>query len=461
MATLRMTTPRLDPHLRRKAIVRGDPGYDEARALYNAMLDRKPEWIVACESADDVAAGIAFARDNDLLLAIRGGGHNGAGLGSCDGGLVLDLSPMKRISYDAGTGLVSVQAGCTQGEVDRALAEHGRAVPAGIVSSTGIAGLTLGGGHGHLTREYGLTIDNLVSADMVLADGSRVTASEEGHPELFWAIRGGGGNFGVVTQFTYRTWPVDQVVAGPIFYDVAHAAEVLRWYRDFIPAAPRKLGMAFGLKRMPAADPFPQELWNRPVCALICCYNGSEEEAAEAMREVRENLPEPLLDAMAPVPFADWQAAFDGLLPEGLQWYWKGDYVDELTDEAIAEHVAHGGNTPSNLSLMHLYPIDGAVHDVAPGDTAWGARRARWSMVIAGIDPDPAKAGELREWASDYWQAVHRHNPHGGAYVNFMQADEGQDRVRAAYGDNYDRLVEVKRRYDPENLFRVNQNIRP
>ncbi|MEQ8268672.1 MAG: FAD-binding oxidoreductase [Parvibaculum sp.] len=447
--------------LRARAIARGEAGYEEARALYNAMLDKRPEWIVACENVEEVIAGVVHARRHGLLLAVRGGGHNGAGLGSCDGGLVLDLSAMRDIALDSATGFVTVGAGCTQGEVDAALSAAGRAVPAGIVSSTGIAGLTLGGGHGHLTRQYGLTIDNLVAAEMVLADGSCVTASETEHPDLFWAIRGGGGNFGIVTRFTYRTRPVDRVVAGPIFYDVGEAARIMRWYRDFIPDAPRELTITLGMKRVPAASPFPEPLWGRPVCALICCWNGSEKGAAEAMRPVHDALPDPLMNGMASMRFVDWQAAFDGLLPKGLQWYWKGDYVDELTDAAIAAHVEHGSNTPSGLSLMHLYPIDGAVHDVAPEATAWGARRAQWSMVIAGIDPDPAMAGELKTWASDYWTAVHAHNPHGGAYVNFMQADEGQERVRAAYGDNYERLVAVKRRYDPDNLFRVNQNIRP
>jgi FAD/FMN-containing dehydrogenase len=447
--------------LRASLIGQDHPGYEAARSLYNAMIDKRPRWIVPCADVGDVVAAVNHARDRQLLVAIRGGGHNGPGLGSCDGGMVIDMSPMKRVDIDPITRTVRVEAGCTQGDVDRATSAHGLAVPAGIVSSTGIAGLTLGGGTGYLTRKHGLTIDNLLAAEVVLADGSVVTASADEHPELFWALRGGGGNFGVVTRFTFQAHPAKDVYAGPIFYDIAHAAEIMRWYRDFLPGAPRELGIFFGMKTVPSCDPFPREIWGRRICALISCYNGTEEEGIRAMQPMRDALPKPLMDGMMKIPFADLQGLFDPLLPKGLHWYWKGDYVDELSDAAIAAHVAHGSKSPSELSLMHLYPIDGAVHDVAPEATAWGARRARWSMVIAGIDPDPAKAPELKQWASAYWAAVHKHNPHGGAYINFMMDDEGEARVRAAYGANYERLVAVKRRYDPANLFRVNHNIRP
>jgi FAD/FMN-containing dehydrogenase len=447
--------------LRARLIGQDHPGYEAARSLYNAMIDKRPRWIVPCADVGDVVAAVNHARDRQLLVAIRGGGHNGPGLGSCDGGMVIDMSPMKRIDIDPVTRTVRVEAGCTQGDVDRATSVHALAVPAGIVSSTGIAGLTLGGGTGYLTRKHGLTIDNLLATDIVLADGSVVTASADEHPELFWALRGGGGNFGVVTRFTFQAHPAKDVYAGPIFYDIAHAAEIMRWYRDFLPEAPRELGMFFGMKTVPSCDPFPREIWGRRICALISCYNGPEEDGIRAMEPMRDALPKPLMDGMMKIGFADLQGLFDPLLPKGLHWYWKGDYVDELSDSAIAAHVEHGSKSPSELSLMHLYPIDGAVHDVAHDATAWGARRARWSMVIAGIDPDPAKAPALKHWASAYWAAVHKHNGHGGAYINFMMDDEGEARVRAAYGGNYQRLVAVKRRYDPANLFRVNHNIRP
>ena len=443
------------------AIMPGDVDYDEARSLYNGMIDKRPGLILRCADTADVIAAVNHARAHGELIAVRGGGHNGAGLGSCDNGIVIDLSSMNDIEVDAEARTVRAEGGCTQGDVDQRTSAHGLAVPSGIVSSTGLAGLTLGGGHGWLTRKHGLTIDNLLAAEVVLADGSVVLASESENPDLFWALRGGGGNFGIVTRFTFRAHPVTNVYGGPIFFDIAHAPAVMRWYRDFLPRSPRELAMFFGLKTMPSADPFPRELWGRRICGLVSCFDGSEAEGIEALRPAREMLPEPLLDGMAQMPFVDLQALFDPLLPKGLQWYWKGDYVDELSDAAIDVHLEHGVRTPSELSLMHLYPIDGAVHDVAPDATAWNARSARWSMVIAGIDPDPAKAPDLTRWAQDYWRAVHPHNAHGGAYVNFMMDDEGEARVKAAYGANYDRLRQVKRRYDPTNLFRVNQNIRP
>ncbi|WP_245458087.1 MULTISPECIES: FAD-binding oxidoreductase [unclassified Mesorhizobium] len=358
--------------LRASLIDQNHPVYEEARGLYNAMIDKRPRWIIPCAEVADVVAAVNYAREKHLLLAIRGGGHNGPGFGSCDGGMVIDMSPMKRVDIDPTTRTVRVEAGCTQGDVDRATSVHGLAVPAGIVATTGVAGLTLGGGTGHLTRKHGLTIDNLLAAEVVLADGSVVTASEDEHPELFWALRGGGGNFGVVTRFIFQAHPAKDVYAGPIFFDIADAAEIMRWYRDFLPGAPRELGMFFGIKTVPSCDPFPREIWGRRICALISCYNSAEEDGIRAMQPVRDALPKPLMDGMVQMPFVDLQALFDPLLPKGLQWYWKGDYVDELSDAAIAAHAEHGSKTPSELSLMHLYPIDGAVQDVAPDATAWG-----------------------------------------------------------------------------------------
>ena len=438
-----------------------DAEYDTARALYNGMIDKKPRYILRCKTQTDVQAAIEFARSMDLLLAIRGGGHNGPGLGSCDDGVVIDLSPMKNVQVDPEHNIIRVGAGCTQGDVDAVTSEHGIAVPAGIVASTGVSGLTLGGGHGYLTRKYGLTIDNLLQAKVVLADGRCVIASKDENADLFWALCGGGGNFGVVTEFTFQAHLVDQVYAGPIFYDIAHAAEIMRWYRDALADMPRELCAFLGLKTVPSTDPFPSDLWGRRICALIVCYAGSEEDGTNEMQAVHAALPKPLMNGMAPMRFVDVQAMFDPLLPPGMQWYWKGDYVTELTDAAIAAHVEHGSKTPSELSLMHLYPIDGAVHEIAPNATAWGARSQKWSMVIAGVSPDPNKAASLKTWASNYWQAVHTENAHGGAYVNFMMDDEGAARVKAAYGENFTRLQEVKRKYDPKNTFQVNQNIQP
>ncbi|MDN3519389.1 FAD-binding oxidoreductase [Aquisalimonas lutea] len=437
----------------------GDTGYDGVRALYNAMIDKRPRLIARCCDTADVATAVRFGRDQGLVVALRGGGHNGPGLGSCDDGLLIDLSGMKGIYVDPDSATVRAQPGCTQGDLDHATHAYGLAVPSGIVSTTGIAGLTLGGGHGYLSRMHGLTVDNLLEAEVVLADGRIVTANVNRNEDLFWAIRGGGGNFGVVTSFLYQAHPVKDVYAGPMFWDLAHARQIMAWYRDFLPAAPRELGMFLGLKRVPAMDPFPESLWNRPIVALMSCYNGTEAEGVEAMRPVRETLPEPLLDGMMQMPFPAWQSAFDAILPRGLQWYWKGDFVKELPDEAIEAHIEHASRTPDGLSLMHLYPINGAVHDTGSDAMAWSCRDAHWSMVIAGIDPDPGNAATVTRWARDYWDAVHPYTA-GAAYINFMM-EEGSERVQATYGPNYPRLSRIKAKYDPENFFRVNQNIPP
>jgi FAD/FMN-containing dehydrogenase len=400
-----------------------------------------------------------FGREHELLTAIRGGGHNGPGLGSCDDGLVIDLTLMKEVRVDPVSRTVRVGPGCTQGDVDHASHAFGLAVPAGIVSTTGIAGLTLGGGHGYLTRKYGLTVDNLIEANVVLADGSFVTANASHREDLLWALRGGGGNFGVVTSFVYRAHPVSTVYDGPIFWEVKDARRVMQWYREFLPQAPVELGSFLGLKTVPSTDPFPKDIWGKKICALISCYSGPLDRAEEAMKPIRREIPSPLLDWMGPMPFPALQSLFEPLLPKGLQWHWKGDFVKELSDKAIDVHLGHAANAPSELSLMHLYPIDGAVHRVGRHETAWNCREATWSMVIAGIDPDPAKAEALTAWTKEYWEAVHPYTL-GGAYVNFMM-DEGEDRIRATYGDNYDRLGAVKKKYDPTNFFRVNQNIKP
>ncbi|HEY1293059.1 MAG TPA: FAD-binding oxidoreductase [Chloroflexota bacterium] len=446
--------------LRGPVIQPDDPGYDEARALYNGMIDKRPRLIAGCVDAADVITAVKFARDQGLLLAIRGGGHNGPGLGSCDNGLVIDLSAMKSVRVDPATRTVRVDAGCTSGDVDHATHAFGLAVPFGIVSTTGVSGLTLGGGSGYLTRKYGLTIDNLLEADVVLADGSFVTASKTEHPDLFWALRGGGGNFGVVTSFLFQAHPVDMVYAGPIFWEATHAQAVMRAYRDFIATAPEELGIFVGLKSVPSLDPFPSDYWGTRACAIIGSYNGSAEEGARLMGRLLDGLPAPIFNWMGEMPFPAMQALFDPFFPKGLQWYWKADFVQSLPDEAIDTHIAQAAIAPSELSLMHLYPIDGAVHRVSKDATAWTTRDARFSMVIAGIDAKPSQAEALKAWGRAYWQAVHPFNMEG-AYVNFMFDDEVQGRVQATYGENYARLASVKAKYDPGNLFRVNQNIPP
>jgi len=309
-------------------------------------------------------------------------------------------------------------------------------------------------------RKYGLTCDNVVSFELVLADGTPASASAMHNPDLFWALRGGGGNFGVVTSFVYRAHPVKNVFGGPIFWEIKDAAKVMRTYRDFIGKATTKLGMFVGLKTVPSTAPFPEDIWGKRICALIFAYDGAPAEGQDVIKPLLDALPKPIMNGTGEMPFPALQGLFDPLMPKGLQWYWKGDFVKELTDEAIDMHVKHASQSPSPLSLMHLYPIDGAVQKVGATDTPWGARDARWSMVIAGIDSSPAKANDLKKWGRAYWEAVHPYNL-GGAYVNFLMDDENDGRVEASYGANYKRLSEIKKKYDPKNLFRVNQNIRP
>ncbi len=447
--------------LRGTLIGRDHPEYDDARKLYNGMIDKRPLLIARCADVADVIAAVNFGRENRLLIAIRGGGHNGPGLGSVDDGLVIDLSMMKGVRVDPAKKTVQVAPGCTSGDVDHATHTFGLAVPFGIVSTTGVAGLTLGGGTGYLTRKYGLTIDNLIEADVVLADGNFVTANKRENPDLFWALRGGGGNFGVITSFLFQAHPVSMVYAGPIFWDAAkHARTIMRAYRDFLPNAPEELGAFVGLKTVPSMDPFPREGWGKRACALISSYNGPAEEGTKAVAPLLDALPAPIFNWMGLMPFPAMQGLFDPFFPKGLQWYWKGDFVKSLPDEAIDAHIKQAANAPSELSLMHLYPIDGAVRRVAKDETAWSARDATWSMVIAGIDSNPQKADPLKRWGKAYWEAVHPYNL-PGAYSNFMMDDEGEARVKATYGENYSRLAELKKKYDPANLFRINQNIRP
>ncbi len=444
------------------ALVRpADTGYDEARAVYNGMIDRRPAAIARCESVADVVACVRCARDNGLDLAVRGGGHNAAGLGVWDGALVIDLSQLREVVVDTDAGTVQAGGGCTWHDVDAATFEHGVAVPSGFLSSTGVGGLTLGGGVGYLTRRFGLTVDNLLAAEVVLADGSVVTADAQQHPDLFWALRGGGGNFGVVTRFTFRAHPIGDhgtVVGGPVLYALEDAGDVLRWYRDLLPTLPEELSGWFALLTIPPAPPFPEELHGRKAAGIVWCYTGDPARADEVMAPVRE-FGSPLLVGLQPMPFPVLQSAFDPLYPAGLQWYWRADVYEQVTDEAVAIHERYGAQLPTGHSTMHLYPIDGAATRVAPDATAFPYRRGGWAGVIVGVDPDPANAPALTSWTKAYWEQLHPTSA-GGAYVNFLQ-DEGADRVRASYGANFDRLRQVKRAYDPSNLFHVNQNVPP
>ena len=436
-----------------------DAGYDAARRIHNGMIDKRPRLIARCANTADVVRAVNFGRTNKLTIAVRGGGHNGPGLSLCDDGLVIDLALMKGIDIDIEKRTVQVQPGCRWGDVDRATHPFGLATVSGIISTTGVGGLTLGGGHGYLTRKHGLTVDNLLSVEMVLADGRTVTANERENPDLFWAIRGGGGNFGVVTSFRFRLHPVHTVYAGPMFWPMERAEEVLRWYRGFLPNAGEDLFGFFAFLVVPPAPPFPPELHGKQVCGIIWCYYGPPERSEETFRPVREFAAPPLFEYLGEMPYPALQSMFDGLYPPGLQWYWKGDFIRELSDEAVALHVKHGSRLPTPISTMHLYPVDGAVHRVRPEDTAFSFRDSHWSQVIAAVSPDPADNERMIAWARGYYEELHPYSA-GGAYVNFMM-EEGQERIQATYGDNYKRLVEVKTKYDPENLFHVNQNIKP
>ncbi len=444
--------------LRGELITPGDAAYEAARKVYNGMIDRRPALIARCVDAADVMASVSFARERKLLLAVRGGGHNGPGLGVCDGGLVIDLSRMKGVRVDPKGRSVRVDGGCLWGDVEHATHPFGLAVPSGFISTTGVGGLTLGGGLGYLTRRYGLTIDNLLGVDMVLADGRFVTASADENADLFWAVRGGGGNFGVVTSFQFRGNPVSTVYGGPIFWPMDKATEVLRFWRDFILGAPEDINGWFGFVTVPPVPMFPQEHQLKKMCVVTWCYTGDFGKADDAFKPIRQFSP-PVMDFAGPIPFPALQSLFDTLYPAGLQWYWKADFFKELNDKAIDLHVKYGDRLPSPHSTMHLYPVNGAAHRVGKGDTAWSFRDANFAEVIVGVDPDPANNPRLIQWAKDYWLALHPFSA-GGGYVNMMM-DEGEDNVKAAYRDGYPRLAEVKRRYDPGNLFRVNQNIKP
>lgn len=448
----------LKSKLRGAFIERGDAQYHEARKLYNRMIDKRPDAIARCVDAADVMACVNHAREHGMTLAVRGGGHNGPGLGSCDDGLVIDLSAMRTVRVDPPARTAYVSGGCVWADVDHATFPFGLAVPSGMISSTGVGGLTLGGGIGHLARQYGLTIDHLRAVDMVLADGSFVSANERDHPDLFWAVRGGGGNFGVVTQFTFDLAPVGMVTAGPMFWSNDDAPEVMRRYEEFITDAPREINGFFAFMVVPPAPMFPQELHMRKVCGVMWCSTAGAEET-DRLLAVTGTWPKPLLRALMPLPLPVLNSLFNDLYSPGLQWYWKADFVDQLSQEAIAAHLRHGANPATMHCTMHMYPINGAVHDVSESATPFHHRKSKWAEVIVGVDPDPAKKDTIVSWARDYWDAVHPYAA-GGAYVNFMM-EEGSARIEATYGANYARLRRVKARYDPANLFRVNQNIQP
>jgi hypothetical protein len=435
-----------------------DKQFDEARQVYNGMIDRRPAGIVYCKNVADVIASVNFARDQDLALAIRSGGHNAAGFGVWDESLVIDLSQMKGIRVDNKQNTIRVEGGCLLKDVEHVTQAFGKAVPTGIFSTTGIAGLTLGGGIGHLSRAYGLSVDNLLEVDIVLADGNLITCNEKNFTDLFWAIRGGGGNFGVITSFLFKLNDAGLVQGGPMFWHLEDSEEIMTYYRDFILSVPNHIYCYFAFLTVPPVDLFPENLHLKKMCGLLWCNLGDLEENDRYVQQFRD-LKTPALDYVGPMPYRQLQSLFDPLYPAGMQWYWKGAFIKELSDEAIQENIKHAELMPTANSTTHFYPVNGACHKKSNKDTAWAYRDANWSQVIVGVSPDPENKEIITEWAKNYWHGIRPYSMEGG-YVNFMM-DEGLEKVKATYGENYDKLAKVKMKYDPDNFFRINQNIKP
>ena len=435
------------------------PGYDEARTIWNAMIDRRPGLIVRCATAEDVARAVRFGRAHDLLVAVRGGGHNIAGNAVCHGGLMIDLSPMRSVRVDQAARTAVVGPGCTLGDVDRTTQSYGLAVPLGVNSTTGIAGLTLGGGFGWLSRRLGLTIDSLLSAEVVTADGEIVRASASEHPELFWGLRGGGGNFGVVTSFEFRLHPVGpEVLAGLVVHPLGAAKDVLRYYREFVAGTPEALACWFVMRLAPPLPFLSPEWHGKPILALAMCWSGDVSVGEKVTAPLRE-FGSPLADVVAPNPYADWQTALDPLLTPGFRNYWKSHDFLELSDGLIDVLVSHAERIPDPNTEIAYAQLGGAVSRVPGEATAYGHRDAQYVMNVHGRWADPDRDAVCIGWARDLFRAAAPYAT-GGVYVNFLTGDE-PDRVRAAYGSNYERVVALKNRYDPTNLFRLNQNIRP
>ena len=435
--------------------------YDSARAVWNGAVDRRPRLIARCSGTADVAAAVRFARDHNLEIAVRGGGHNVAGTAVCDEGIVIDLSAMRAVWVDPAGPTARVQGGALWGDVDHETQAHGLATTGGIVGHTGVAGLTLGGGIGWLMRKHGLTVDNLLGADVVTADGSIVQASADEHPDLFWALRGGGGNFGVVTSFRFALHPVGPtVLAGPLLWDASDIGQVLRFYRDFVRDAPDELGTVVRLGTAPPLAVVPEDLHWRPVVMVGTCYAGPIEDGEEVLRPLRAS-GSPLLDLVAPTPYVSHQSAIDSTVLHGWHYYWKSTHLPELRDDLIDVIAEHAFSCSSPRSYAVMFHLGGAVNRVPEGDTAFGNRHASHAITLDGVwRPGEDFADQDTAWARGFFAALDRFRE--GVYVNFLGADEDTHRVREAYGDAvYDRLMNVKTKYDPDNAFHHNQNIRP
>jgi UDP-N-acetylenolpyruvoylglucosamine reductase len=452
----------LRAQLRGSLCLSGDHGYDEARTLWNAMINRRPGVVIRAAGAGDVIRAVNFAREHGLVLAIRGGGHNIAGNAACDGGLMLDLTPMKSVHVNPEKRTVCVEPGVTLADLDRETQTFGLALPVGINSTTGIAGLTLGGGFGWISRKYGLTIDNLLSADVVTADGKLVHASDSQNPDLFWGIRGGGGNFGVITSFEFQLHPVGtEVLAGLIIHPIAHARELLQQYRQIAADAPNELAIWYVLRQAPPLPFLPPEWHGKEILAFAVCYNGDLKQGEKAIAPLR-TLGKPVGEFVGPMPYLAWQQILDPLLTPGARNYWKSQSFTQLSDGAIDVLIEFAKRLPSPECELAFAQLGGAINDVAVGDTAYPHRDLQFLVNIHTRWTDAALDQKCVAWARDLFNALKPHAT-GGVYVNFMPEDEADpERVRAAaYGPNYERLAKLKTKYDPKNLFCRNQNIRP
>jgi FAD/FMN-containing dehydrogenase len=452
------TIEELRAQVRGGVITPEDEGYDDARAVYNAMIDRRPAVVVRAANVGDVMAAVNLAREGGLDLAIRGGGHSVPGFGTCDGGVVIDLSGMRGVRVDPSARTARAEGGATWGDFNAATYPFGLATTGGIISTTGVTGLTLGGGIGYLTRGCGLSIDNLVSADVVTADGRFLIASERENEDLFWALRGGGGNFGVVTSAEFALHPVKDIYGGPMFFELSEVENVLGFFRQYIADAPEEMGAFPAFQIAPPLPFIPEDRHGDTFIAMVACWSGAIDQGEAALKPFHDVAPV-VAEFVGPMPYPALNSAFDGLVPPGLQHYWKASFVKELTDEAIAAHTQHGPDVPTVNSTVHIYPINGAAHRVEADATAFAYRDANFATVIAGMWPDPTQNDANIAWVRDYYDATAPLSEEGG-YINFM-SDDDQGRIRANYRGNYDRLVEVKRRYDPGNLFHLNQNIKP
>jgi FAD/FMN-containing dehydrogenase len=453
----KLTIDELRASVHGQVITADDTGYDEARAVWSGA-DRKPKVVVRPSNAGDVIQAVGFARENALDLSVRCGGHSAPGYGTNDGGVVIDLSLMRGVRVDPFGQTARAEGGALIVDVLAATDSFGMTAAFGIIGTTGIGGLSLGGGSGHLSRGFGLTIDNIISMDVVTADGRFLVASDKENEDLYWALRGGSGNFGVVTSFEYQLHPVKDIYAGVFFYPIEETRSVLEFYRDYIVSAPEEMGLFPGFQIAPPLPFIPEEHHGKTFVIMAACWAGPLDKGEKALAPIQNVAPR-VGELVTPMPMVAFNTAFDALYPAGMQHYWKGSFATDLSDEAIAVHMEHGPKVPVMQSTMHIYSINGAVHRVPSDATAFAHRDATYSIVIAGMNPEPSKQGEVVSWVKDYAKALEPYTDKGG-YINF-QSEDDQDRVKENYRGNFERLAQIKKKYDPGNLFHVNHNIKP